>query len=159
MKIICCLMAVLLLLTGCSTAETFETLADVYAEGAAEPKEVVLTVPENSQVISSAAGELYLCDGFDIAVEILAGDSLEDTLRQVSGFGPDDLTVMETAQMGLSRYEWVWTAAGEGGDALCRSVLLDDGSYHYCITVMAPAAEAGKLTAQWQALLGGISLA
>ncbi len=158
MKKLCILLALLLTLTGCGAAETFETLANVCGENQPEPKEVVLSAPEDAQVIGGTDGRLYLCDGYDIAVETLAGTDLDATLRQVSGFGADDLTVMETVQTELSRYEWVWTAAGEGGDTVCRSVVLSDGDYHYCVTVSAPAKAAGSLTDTWNALLASVTL-
>ena len=39
----------------------------------------------------------------------------------------------------MKRYEFVWAAAGEDGERLGRGVILDDGSYHYCLTAMRPA--------------------
>jgi VCBS repeat-containing protein len=60
---------------------------------------------------------------------------------------------MHTKQAETDRYESVWSAVGEGEDQVGRLVILDDGNYHYAVTVMAPAETAGELTKTWQKLL------
>ena len=65
---------------------------------------------------------------------------------------------VETFEKGFHRWDWVWTAAGEGGDAVGRAAVLDDGVYHYCVSVMAEAGEAGALETQWSALMGSIEV-
>lgn len=162
MKILCVLLGAILLLTGCAAAETFETIADVYGEQQMpEPRQVVLNIPKDAaeQAIVGACGTLYLCDGFEITVETHAAGDINATLRHLTGFESDELTVMETAQLGLSRYECVWTAAGEGGDTVGRAAVLDDGNYHYCVTVMASAENTGKLQETWNDLLSNFSAA
>ena len=158
MKTICVLLAVMALLTGCAAAETFETIADVYGEqNMPEAKQVVLAIPENAQAVVGSSGTLYLCDGYEITVETLSSGDINETLRQLTGFESDELTVMETAQMGLNRYECVWTAAGEGGDVVGCAAVLDDGSYHYCVTVMGNAEDGAKLQETYRQLLEGFS--
>lgn len=155
MKKLCILLLCILLLTGCAAEETFETVADVYGEqNLPEPKEVLLSVPKDAQVIAGEEGVLYLCDGYEITVETLSSGDINETLRKLTGFESDDLTVMETAQMGQSRYECVWTAAGEGGDMVGRVAVLDDGCYHYCVTVTG-AAENASLQETFQTLMAG----
>ena len=155
MKKLCILLLCFLLLTGCTAAETFETVADVYGEqNLSEPKQVLLSIPEDAQVIAGDGGMLYLCDGYEITVETLQSGDINATLRQLTGFESDDLTVMETAQMGQNRYECVWTAAGEGGDMVGRVAVLDDGCYHYCVTVTG-TAENASLQETFQTLMAG----
>lgn len=148
-----------MLLTGCTAAETFETVDDVYAEG--EPavmRQVSLQLPEAAEIISSDAGTIYLCDGFEVTVQTMAAGDLNATMRSLTGFDADELTVVETGLTEAARYECVWTAAGEGGDAVGRAVVLDDGCYHYCVTVMASEDDAGALRQTWQALLDTVQL-
>ena len=90
-------------------------------------------------------------------METLSSGDINETLRQLTGFESDELTVMETAQMGLNRYECVWTAAGEGGDVVGCAAILDDGSYHYCVTVMGNAENGVKLQETYRQLLAGFS--
>lgn len=155
MKKLCILVICFLLLTGCTAAETFETVADVYGEqNLPDPKEVLLSIPEDAQVIGGDGGKLYLCDGYEITVETLQSGDINATLRQLTGFESDDLTIMETAQMGQNRYECVWTSAGEGGDMVGRVAVLDDGCYHYCVTVTG-TAENASLQETFQTLMAG----
>ena len=157
MKKLSVLLLLCLLFTGCAAAETFETVADVYGEqNIPEPRQVMISIPENAQVVSGEQGMLYLCDGYEITVETLSGGDINETLRQLTGFGSSDLTVMETAQMGQNRYECVWTAAGEGGDMVGRAAVLDDGCYHYCVTVTG-AADDASLQETFRTILASFS--
>ena len=70
----------------------------------------------------------------------------------------DQITMMEREQGDYLRYECVWSAAAEEGEQVARSVILDDGYYHYAVTVMADFASAGELAQTWQELLGSVSL-
>lgn len=158
MKKICIILLCFLLLTGCVATETFETLADVYGEqNMPEPKQVMISIPEDAQAVVGETGVLYLCDGYEITVETLSSGDINETLLQLTGFESDDLTVMETAQLGQSRYECVWTATGEGGDMVGRAAVLDDGCYHYCVTVMGAAEDAQKLKETFSQVLSGFS--
>lgn len=156
------LMALALLLTGCAARETFETLGDAYDAPAMAPMgQLELTLPKEAAAASMEnpdAGKLYLCDGYALTVQTMEAGDLEETLRQLTGYGKDQLTVMETKQEGISRFETVWTAAGEGGDQIGRAVILDDGYYHYAVTVMADALTAGTLTPVWQTVLDSVKL-
>ena len=150
-----------LMMSGCSAAETFERVEDVYAgHEAAEVKTITFTVPEDaaSQVMESEHGRIYFCDGYEIMVQTLSSGDLNRTLQTLTGFARDNLTVMETASSDFDRYECVWTAAGEAGDQVGRVAILDDGKYHYCLSVMAVAQEAGSLQNSWNDLFTSIDL-
>ena len=159
MKKVCILLVVVFLLSGCQAVDTFETVEDVYGpQPLSTPKKVELALPQNAQTIAGDSGMLYLCEGYDVTVETLSSGNLNQTLQMLTGFAPNTLTVMQTAVSDLDRYECVWTAAGENGDSVGRAVVLDDGRYHYCVTVMGPAETAGQLSAQWQELLASVQL-
>ena len=125
------------------------------------PRQVLLEIPDEAaaQAIQSKDGTLYLCDGYEITLQIMAAGDLNRTMRSLTGFDSDALTMIETGMTEAARYECVWTAAGEGGDMVGRAVVLDDGAYHYCVTVMAGAEEAGSLRDTWQTLLNTFALA
>lgn len=145
------------LLTGCAAAETFETVGDELLQPAmAEVGEITLSLPENASAQTMLSGEgdkLYFCDGYTATVQTMARGDLERTCKALCGFGRDSLNIVETVSNGHQRWDWVWTAAGEGGDAVGRAAVIDDGKYHYCVTVMADAAQAGALEGEWTALL------
>lgn len=159
MRKACFLLIFVLLLTGCQATQTFESVQDVYApQSQNAPREITLDLPKNVQTIAGDSGKLYLCDGYDVTVQTLSSGNLNQTIQMLTGFAPDALTMLQTAVSGVDRYECVWTAAGESGDAVGRAVVLDDGQYHYCVTVMAQADGAGGLTSLWQELLNSVRL-
>lgn len=156
MKRFVCLVCVMLLLTGCAVAQTFETVSDDLVQPVmAQMREVVVTLPDHAAVAvmnEEDGGKLYLCDGYTLTLQTMVSGDMDTTVRTLSGFSPDSLTILKTQTDGVERNEWVWSAVGEGGDQLCRAVVLDDGAYHYCMTVMADAASAGSLEAEWDAV-------
>ena len=157
------LLPVILLLTGCKAQETFETMDDVYVQPADVPAQrVVLALPEEAAMPameSDVSGKLYLCDGYTVTVQTLQAGDLNSTIKETTGFSRDALDVITTSKAGLSRYECVWTAAGETGDQVGRAVVLDDGNYHYVVCIMGDAAIAGDMNKTWNEILTSFSLA
>lgn len=160
MKRIGIVILVMLLLTGCNAAQTFESITDVYSPQTPEQRQVRLTLPEDAaaQVLSGDSGTLYLCDGYEVIRQVLPSGDLGATLLELTGYEKDRLSIIETGLTDAARYECVWTAAGEAGDIVARAAVLDDGSYHYCLTVMASAKDAGKLQGVWQEIFQSYGL-
>lgn len=128
-----------LMLGGCGAEETMETVADEWDVPAmAVPREILLGLPEEAAVstMESDSGKFYQGDGYEIAVQRLDAGDLDGTLRSLTGFGRDNLTVIQTQSQDLRRYEFVWTSAGESGSRLGQGMILDDGTYHYCLSVL-----------------------
>ena len=131
-----------LVLCGCRTQETFETISDEPVEQVmAIPREISVRLPDSAvaPVLESEERQVYFCEDYEIVIETLASGDLDATLRSISGFGRDQLTLMQTQWQDVTRYEFVWAAAGEEGDRLGRGVILDDGKYHYCMSVLRDA--------------------
>lgn len=156
-KWLICLCSVLLL-TGCAAAETFETVGDELLQPVmAEVGQISLAVPEGAYVQTMVTGDddkLYFCDGYTVAVQVLPRGDFNQTCAELCGFQKASLNILETSAGGQKRYDWIWTAAGEGGDTLGRAAVIDDGKYHYCVSLQADAAMAGELESQWSKLLG-----
>lgn len=150
-----------ILLTGCATP-TFETLGDIPHQQVAAPlpQKVVLKLPENAvQAVWSEESEtMYLCQDYTVHLQTLDSGDLKSTIRQLSGFDKDRLTLVESRCGDHDRYEWVWIAAGEGGDVLCRCAVLDDGNFHYALTVTASTEAAGALTEEWNGIMSTFCL-
>ena len=157
------LLVCMLMLTGCGAVETMETLGNVIHNGGTQApvQQVVLEVPAEASVTVSG-GEtgltMYECDGYTLYLQTFSSGDLQGTIRTLSGFAPEDLTVMTTACNDHQRYDWVWTAAAEEGDLVCRGTVLDDGNYHYTLCVMAQAEVAGELSEEWNGLFRSFCL-
>ncbi len=160
MKKMIVLFALAAVLCGCSAAETFETVDDGMEQPVmGQEMKVSLTLPESaaSPVVNTDDGaRLYLCDGYDLTVQTLAGGDINRTVTDLCGYSADKVRLMESARDGSKRYEWVWSAVGEEGDQIGRAVVLAQGDYHYCVSVMAPSELAGSLEQEWTALFASL---
>ena len=144
----------LLGLTGCAEPPVYETMTDVLIPAWEPECRLVLELPEDAvqMVMGTEDAKIFLCDRYSIALQTMPGGDLNRTLFTLSGFAEDALTVMQTEEQGVKCYECVWSAAGESQPQMCRGLILDDGEYHYTVTVMAPADMAGGLSEDWQKL-------
>ncbi len=142
MKRILLVLLMSLLLAGCAEAELGETVADVWQEAVtvAAPRETRLELPGEAVAcaMESDTGRLYFGDGYEVMVQTLSSGDLDATIRSLTGFDREDITVIQS-QNDPKRWEFAWASAGEGGERLGRGVVLDDGNYHYCLTVLQDA--------------------
>ena len=146
------------LLCGCKAEETLETVSDEWIVPVmAQPREISVRLPDNVvvPVMEQDGRKLYMGQNYEILLETLAAGDLNDTIRTISGFEKEQLTVLQTRQEELDRYEFVWTATGERGELLGRAVILDDGNYHYCMTVLRDAEESIVV---WQDVFSSFAL-
>ena len=130
-----------LVLTGCGEAPAAETVMDVLEEPVvAQPREIHLELPGETVAcaMESDSGRLYLGDGYEVMVQTLPGGDLDATIRSLTGFQREDITVLQTSQE-PKRWEFAWAAAGEQGERVGRGLVLDDGNYHYCLSVLQDA--------------------
>ena len=162
MKKLYCVLLLALLLSGCAGEKTLETVMDVYdTQVMAQMKQVLITLPPDAATETLDNGEnerIYLCDGYTITVQTLPGGDMEKTFRELTGFSKEQLTVIQRQDTDWKRYDCVWSAAGEGEDLVARGTVLDDGSFHYAVTVSAPFSVAGDLAQTWQNILSSVTL-
>lgn len=153
--------ALCLLLTGCATQETLETLADDMVQPVmAQPRQIAVDLPDNAvaPVLESDSEQVYFCEEYQILVETLSAGDLDATVRNLSGCDREKLTLIETEQDGAKRYDFVWAAAGEKGDLLGRAAILDDGSYHYCLSVLRDADTTENTQVIWRNVFDSFAL-
>ena len=146
------LVLVLLMLTGCGSRETLETVADEQVVPVmAQPKQIRVTLPGEAAMptVESDSGRLYLCRDYEIMLQTLSGGDLNATLQSVTGFEREQLTILETLRSDMPCYEFSWACAGESGDRVGQGILLDDGAYHYCMTVLWDAEKTEDLQIVW----------
>ena len=151
----------MLLLSGCAV-QTFETVDDQNdVQAMATPATLLLDLPEEAAApaMQGSSGTLYFCGDYDIMVEVMPSGNLSSTLQTLTGFQREELELMQTNRCGVDCYEGVWSAAGEAGDHVGRVLVLDDGSFHYCVSIMAMAQDAGDCTEDWNAILESVALA
>ena len=156
------IMLCLFMLTGCAAVNTFEQIEDVYAQTEQiSPKEIKITLPPDAgtTVLAGETGRLYFCEGYEITIETYPSGDLEQTMKHLTGYARNDIAVIRTSEADeLERYELVWTAAGDEGETVGRSVIIDDGAYHYCICLTALSVEAGSLQETWRDILRTVSV-
>lgn len=147
MKGIVVVLVLALCLGGCVniTEPPRETVADEIMEPtAAEPKPMSVWLPEEAAAQTMAEGETGQCytwGSSELRLQTLQGGDIRATLRKLTGMDPEKLTVMEYEREGLQRYQTVWSMTGEEGVSLGRCMVADDGSYHYCISLISPETE------------------
>ncbi len=162
MKKIGWIFLILLLLTGCAGQQTFETLGTVPHQSPSTPQQaqVMVQLPEDAaqDVFQGEAETVYVCDGYTICLQTFPSGDLKTTIQNLCGYDPEKLTVMESTSGAADRYDWVWTALADEGDMIGRGAVLDDGNFHYCLYVMAKAADAGNLSEQLNGLFRSFHL-
>lgn len=150
------------LLPGCGSPKSYETMTDLYyAPTAPPPGEISVWLPEGSALSTmedAEMGKLYICDGYTVSVQTMASGDLDATLCNATGYGKEKLKGISWKQGELARYECAWAAIGESGDQVGRTVVLDDGDYHYVVTVLGEAALAGAMTDTWAAIMASVDL-
>ena len=102
--------------------------------------------------MESDAGTLYLCGDYDVTVQTMPSGDLSKSVYQVSGFTPEELTLIQTGTGDVEKYEFVWTSATESGHQIGRATLLDDGNYHYILSATVDA----ELMEEYQEVWNGI---
>ena len=150
-----------MIFAGCGAEQTMETVADdAVVQALAEPREIFVVLPEDSVLpaMESDTGKVYFCKDYDISVQTLESGDLQRTVSEISGYEPDDLTMVETAESDYVRYDFVWSAAGELGQQVCRASILDDGNFHYVLTVTGNADTAEEYREIWNGIFESFCL-
>ena len=145
------IIAMLFMLAGCTADDTFETISDEAVEPVmAAPGETTVMLPDGAAapVLQSDDRQMYLGEDYHIVLENHPSGDLGKTIRAMSGFEGSSLTVMKTVQGLADRYEFVWVSAAESGEQLGRGVILDDGQYHYCMSVLRDPQSADNVWEQ-----------
>lgn len=161
MKKLYILLIIAMMLSGCRGPEVFETMNDLYYQPPMQkPAQVQIKLPEDAALatVSGEAGQLYLCQDYTVAVQTMAAGDLSATLQDVTGYNAQQLQMVTTEKEGLTRYTYAWACAGESGDGICRGVTLDDGCFHYTLTIMGSAEQAADMECAWQEIMDSFHL-
>ncbi len=143
------ILILVLILSGCKQTDTFETVMDQTATPIPTEKMVIMVdMPDNASLETMESNEdysVYICNDYTLTTYTVDSGDLQKTILDATGFLPEQLDVIQTKQGDDNRYVCVWTAAGESGEQVGRCAIIDDGCYHYVLTAMADAEDAGAL--------------
>ena len=160
MKLIAGILLVVML-AGCGKAEVYETVNDEAAQSvSAQPREIFFDLAQEPVLpaMESDGGTLYICKDFDVVVYTCTSGDLQQTVQEVSGFAPEELTLIQTGTGDVDRYEFVWTSATDLGQQIGRATILDDGNYHYTLTATMDAALIGEYQEIWNGIFESFQL-
>ena len=153
MKKICVWMLLAVFLCGCQAQPTWETVEDVLpVEVVPVAQQLYVPLPDDASQPTfqeDNGTQMYLCDTYTLTKQITQRGDVDKTVQSICGLDSEQIQLMKTVQDGQDRYDFVWTSAAEEGLQLGRACILDDGAYHYTLSVMAPEAEAGALREEW----------
>ena len=109
-------------------------------------------------VMQTDTGKLYICEDFEVSVETLPGGDLGRTVGLLTGFGLEDVTVMQTTAGDRTRYDLAWSCLGEMGPEVGRAAVLSDGQYHYCLSVKTAEEHAAEYNEMFNGLFESFTL-
>ena len=141
-------------LCGCQGQRDYETLSDAYVQpNVPAMGEITLLLPTSAEVVtmeSEENGKLWLCEEYWVCLQTWQAGDLKKTLHALTGQSEEDLDLIKLDNAQSKRYECVWLSTGENGDQINRAIILDDGNYHYALTLHTAAETAGVLAPQWK---------
>ena len=139
MKKVYMLFLMVLFLDGCGQKNYEVRQVPCGAESAEQTPGVIsicVTDELSAPVMNTQEGDrLYIADEYDVSLQTLSGGNIDETLKECTGFDRSSLTVIETQKDGMKRYDCAWSSSGEGAQCVCRTTVLDDGNFHYVLTV------------------------
>ncbi len=148
-------------MTGCAVRDTFETVSDeLITPVMATPRQVHIDLPDEARAASfpSDNGTLFICDDYEIAIETLSSGDLDGTLKIMTGQGQENLSVMTTKQGEVKRYDFVWAGVNDDGDYSGRGTILDDGVYHYCLSLVRPLEKMNNSQVVWRQVFNSFTV-
>lgn len=162
MKVLVLILTMILLLTGCGADAVFETVSDeMVLATTAHPREVRFDLAQEPVMpaMETDAGQLYLCGDFDVMLQTMESGDLNSTVYQVSGFAPEELTLIQTGTGEVEKYEFVWSAATDEGQQIGRCTILDDGYFHYALSATVDAGLIEEYQEIWNGIFESFELA
>lgn len=155
------LVCLLVLLSGCSGADTLEVMYDSYESAlVAAPAMVHLDFSED-HTFTVTQGEgwyTYTGENYEIIMQTCMSGDLNQTFQQITGYAMERLTVMEIPSTDADRYVCAWSTVSEEGELVGRCTVIDDGVYHYCLSVLVDAKTAGEYREDIDAIFATYSL-
>lgn len=152
-----------LLLTGCAAEPVYETIGNVWdnPEPVASAASMEFSLPDGAEmeVLSEESGsKSYRVGNWELWTEVYPGGDVSATLEQVTGMDADALTVIQRQVGNMDCHETTWTTTDEEGVNVARAAVIDDGNYHYCISLMVPEEDAQEVGNFFEEILYSVNL-
>lgn len=161
MKKLAMILVLCLIFSGCGRA-AWETVSDQILDVPREPAKLVhIAIPSGAAqtVLAGDDGEaVYFCDGYTICLANRESGDLNATLKWLTGLSREQLTLVERKEADCIRYDCAWTAAGENGQQVCRAEILDDGAYHYTVSVISEDENTEEFREAWEEIFQSFGL-
>ncbi len=133
-----------LTLTGCSAAPVFETVEDFMPVSPVstwqeEAWEISVDLPQEAQLTGTDGDTcLYEIGELEVLTSRFLAANLDDAVKQLSGFAPDRLNILQTTRFSMPEYQFAWYSQTAEGGRLCRADLVMDGVTCYAVVCTAP---------------------
>ena len=161
MKKVLTILLLVLTLCGCKE-KTWETISDqIETQPQAVPQKVSLALPRGaaqSAMAEENGDAVYFCDGYTLSVATRAGGDMNATIRWLTGLPADELSIIEAKQGDYKSTYCAWCSAGEGGQKIGRAKILDDGNYHYTVSVLSDGEDVAQYVDAWEELFQSVIL-
>lgn len=153
------------LLCACvSNIPAWEYVTDELAAPAARrlPSSIVFSVPEGAVCQNlSPDGADALYEAADASYEIMTCVSPQSpaaAIEALTGFAPQELSILATTRFGLAEYQFVWSAAADEGERVYRAAMLCDDQYCYTLCFSRPASAGQSYDAVQQSVFSTFGL-
>lgn len=133
--------ALLLALTGCSAAPTWETVEDASLQEMVQAAsyEIQMALPDGAELVWETDTEKqYQLNQMEIETIRYYAADLNAAVEYVSGFAADQLDILETSRFGMPEYRFAWCSQSEEGVRLYQADLVMDGMTCYALVCSAP---------------------
>lgn len=138
-------------LCACRAEPDWETVDDAAVPvmaPASAPYIITYGVPDDTTMepLSAKNRGLYVAENgdYEILSDVVTAATLDDALRQISGFGEDDLEIVETTRFGLPEYRFAWSSVSDEGEYVSEASLIEDGDYYYALVFSVRQGLGGR---------------
>ena len=158
-----CLALIMVMLTGCAAEPVYETIGNAWenAEPVGAPGQITLSFPEGTQMEAMDAedgAKCYRYGDYEIRTETFSSGDISATLAAITGMDAGQLTVVRRELNSMDCYETAWSAMGEEGMVIGRTMVADDGAYHYCVSILLPEDQSNRAEAVFSQIIDSVQI-
>ena len=147
----------LTMLCGCGAQPVWERVEDELP-AAVNFYEMNLDLPSDAVLLEEQADcKLYQSGDLEITTSSFSAQNLQDAVKQLSGFEPQNLNILQTTSGGMEEYQFAWYAETAEGGRIFRADLIMDETRCYAVVCSGPES-AGNFHEQSRQVIAAFSL-